>query len=99
MLHHDAGSDIGDRAYPINIMPAEQEKRMALANEWFEKLKLGEESGGRFEVRAESEPGAPPPAAPTASPAPVIAPTPSQPGLSRLSGRGLRSRVFRRKGA
>lgn len=88
-----------DRAFPVDIMPADQEERMALANEWFEKRKLAEGIGGRFEVRSMGENDGPPPPAPTPPPAPVIAPSPSQPGLPSLTGRGLRSRVFGRKGA
>jgi len=86
-----------DRAFPAAIMPDDQDEKAALANEWSEKRKLAEGIGGRFEVRAAGEAGAPPPPAPP--PAPVIAPTASQPGLPSLSGRGLRAKVFGRKGA
>ncbi|WP_301750419.1 hypothetical protein [uncultured Erythrobacter sp.] len=83
-----------DRAFPLDIMPEGQDERMALANEWFEKRKLAEGIGGRFEVRKAGEGDAPlAPEPPTR----VIAPTPSQPGLPGLTGRGLRSRVFGRK--
>jgi hypothetical protein len=83
-----------DRAFPAAIMPDDQEAKMALANEWSEKRKLAEGVGGQFKVRAVGD--APPPPAPP--PATVIAPTPSLPGAPGLSGRGLRSRVFGRKG-
>lgn len=84
-----------DRAFPAAIMPEDQDAKMALANEWAEKRKLAEGIGGRFEVRQrrESDTPAPPP-----PPPPVIAPTPGQPGLPSVSGRGLRGRVFGRKG-
>jgi hypothetical protein len=85
-----------DRAFPVDIMPEGQDERMALANEWFEKRKLAEGIGGRFEVRKAGEgdaPSAPEPPTPTR----IITPTPSQPGLPGLTGRGLRSRVFGRK--
>lgn len=133
VLHHDAGTDIGDgepadvpfyelvplkhrahgyvaeehvpddnkfddRAFPAGVMPDDQDAKMALANEWAEKRKLAEGIGGRFEVRARGEEGAPPPPPPAPPPTPVIAPTPSQPGLPSLSGRGLRAQVFGRKG-
>lgn len=88
-----------DRAFPPAIMPDDQEAKMVLANEWSEKRKLAEGVGGRLEVRAAGEPGAAPPPPPSPPPAPVIAPTPSKPGLPSLSGRGLRSRVFGRKEA
>ncbi|AUX69053.1 hypothetical protein CHX26_05650 [Porphyrobacter sp. HT-58-2] len=84
---------IDERAYPVDLMPADQDEKMALANEWAEKRKLAEGIGGRFELRHADAPAAPPP-----PPPPVIAPTPSQPGLPGLSGRGLRSKVFGRKG-
>lgn len=79
--------------FPPALMPEDESEKMALANEWAEKRKLAEGIGGRFEVRHAEAPAAPPP-----PPPPVIAPTSSQPGLPSLSGRGLRSRVFGRKG-
>lgn len=84
-----------DRAFPATMMPEDQDAKMALANEWAEKRKLAEGIGGRFEVRAKGEDGNLPSPTP---PTPVIAPTPSQPGLPSLSGRGLRAQVFGRKG-
>lgn len=86
-----------DRAFPATIMPEDQDAKMALANEWAEKRKLAEGIGGSFEVRARGEDGIVPPPPPT-PPAPVITPTPRQPGLPSLSGRGLRAQVFGRKG-
>lgn len=84
-----------DRTFPTAIMPEDQEAKMALANEWGEKRKLAEGIGGRFEVRAGNDaPGALPPD----RPASFSAPSPSHPGLPSLSGRGLRSKVFGRKG-
>lgn len=77
-----------DRAFPLDIMPAEQDAKMALANEWFQKRKLAEGIGGRFEVRH-----------PEAPPAPPRPPAPDVPSLAGVSGRGLRGRVFGRKGA
>jgi len=85
-----------DRAFPATIMPEDQDAKMAFANEWAEKRKLAEGIGGRFEVRAKGEDGSALP--PTPPPAPVITPTPSQPSLPSLSGRGLRAQVFGRKG-
>ena len=88
-----------DRAYPATIMPAGQDTKMALANEWAEKRSLAEGIGGSFEVRAVGETGAaPPPPEPAPRPEQVATPTPRQPGMPGLSGRGLRSRVFGRKG-
>ena len=81
---------IDDRAFPLDIMPADQEAKMALANEWFAKRKLAEGIGGRFEVRHRDAPAAPPP-----HPAP---PAPAEPGLTGVSGRGVRAQVFGRKG-
>ncbi len=79
---------IDDRAFPLDIMPAGQDEKMALANEWFQKRKLAEGIGGRFEVRH-----------PEAPPAPPRPPAPDVPSLAGVSGRGLRGRVFGRKGA
>lgn len=84
-----------DRAFPAAIMPEDQDAKMALANEWAEKRKLAEGIGGRFEVRQRREDDAPPP---PPAPPPVIAPMPGQPALPSVSGRGLRRRVFGRKG-
>lgn len=92
--HVPDANAFNDRAFPPAIMPADQDAKMALANEWGEKRKLAEGIGGRFEVRTRGD--APPPQ--PAPPAPVIAPSPGQPGLPSLSGRGLRGRVFGRKG-
>jgi hypothetical protein len=83
-----------DRAFPAGIMPDDQDEKIALANEWAEKRKLAEGVGGQFEVRARGEGGDVPPTPP---PTRIIAPTPSQPGLPSLSGRGLRAKVFGRK--
>lgn len=80
-----------DRAFPIDIMPADQDAKMALANEWFEKRKLAEGIGGRLEVRAVGDPPPPPPPAPPPA-------APPAPGLSGGTPRGLRPRVFGRKG-
>lgn len=79
-------------AFPPALMPAGQDERMALANEWADKRKLAEGIGGRFEVR---HPAAPP--EPPQAPAPPV-PQPSLPGAVTVSGRGLRARVFGRKG-
>lgn len=79
-------------AFPTDLMPVGQEEKMALANEWFQKRKLAEGIGGRFEVR---HPDAPP----AAPPPPPVPPAPPEPGLTGASGRGLRARVFGRKGA
>lgn len=85
-----------DRAFPLDIMPADQDAKMALANEWFEKRKLAEGIGGQFEVRQADAPQ--PPRQPS-PPSPPRVPTPyTQPGLSGVTGRGLRGRMFGRKG-
>jgi hypothetical protein len=69
---------------------------MALANEWFQKRKLAEGIGGRFEVRHPAAPPVPtpPPPAPS-SPSP---PPPAEPGLTGAGAHGVRARVFGRKG-
>ena len=91
--HVPDSNALDDRAFPATIMPEDQDAKMAIANEWAEKRKLAEGIGGRFEVRTRGEEDSALP-----SPAPVIAPTPSQLGLPSLSGRGLRAQVFGRKG-
>lgn len=93
----DAGV-FDDRAFPAGIMPDDQDAKMELANEWSEKRRLAEGIGGKFEVRKQVEGDAAPQPEPPVPPARVVAPSPSQPGLPGLSGRGLRSRVFGRKG-
>ena len=88
-----------DRAFPAAVMPAGQDEKAALANEWAHKRRLAEGVGGQFEVRAASGADAhQPPPAPTTPPTRVASPTPSQPAMPGLSGRGLRTRVFGRKG-
>lgn len=74
---------IDDRSPPPELMPADDEDKMELANEWREKRKLAEGIGGRFEVRSISAPP-PRPAAPAGPPS--------------ISGAGLRARIFGRKG-
>lgn len=86
---------INDRAFPQGLMPADQEDKMALANEWSEKRRLAEGIGGRFEVRHPDAPAAPPSPTP---PAPSPAVPSGAPGPASISGRGLRARVFGRKG-
>ena len=67
---------INDRSPPPALMPADDEAKMELANEWREKRKLAEGLGGRFEVRhREAGPGSAPPAgpgAPGSGPRPVF---------------------------
>ncbi|MFM7378689.1 MAG: hypothetical protein ACKO1O_11275 [Erythrobacter sp.] len=83
---------IDERAFPLDLMPVGQDEKMALANEWFQKRKLAEGIGGRFEVRHPDAPPAPPP------PPPPPPPAPPAPGLTGVSGRRVRARVFGRKG-
>lgn len=88
-----------DRAFPVAVMPPDQEDRMTLANEWAQKRRMAEAIGGRFEVRQKGEDTAPappfPPLTPTPSPTPpAIAPRRALPG-GGLPGRG---RGFGRKG-
>lgn len=86
---------VDDRAFPADLMPAGQDEKMALANEWFQKRKLAEGIGGRFEVR---HPDAPPVPTPPPSPPPAPSPGPARPGMTGVTGAGLRTRVFGRKG-
>jgi hypothetical protein len=65
---------IDDRMPPAAVMPADDEAKAELANEWREKRKLAEGIGGRFEVRARGE-------------APLPPPSPGRPGL--LGGRAV----------
>jgi hypothetical protein len=92
--HVPEANVIAPLAFPLDLMPADEEEKMALANEWAEKRKLAEGIGGRFEVRHADAPAAPPPPAPPARPAPQ----PSLPGTATVTGRGLRAQVFGRKG-
>jgi hypothetical protein len=76
-----------DRAFPADLMPEDQDARMALANEWAAKRKLAEGVGGRFEVRARGRDDASPPSGPPPAPCP-----------KGLAGRGAGPRLFGRKG-
>jgi hypothetical protein len=89
---------IDDRAFPAALMPEDQDAKMAEANHWAASRKLAEGIGGTFEVRAVGEAGQAPPPPPPPPPR-IIAPTPSNPGLPSVSGRGLRARVFGSKQA
>lgn len=94
--HVPEANVFNDRAFPAGVMPGEQNDRMTLANEWNDKRKLAEGIGGRFEVRKAGEVLPAPPTEPP--PVTIIAPTASHPGLPSATGRGLRARVFGRKG-
>jgi hypothetical protein len=59
---------IDDRAPPPALMPADQEEKQALANEWREKHALAEGVGGSFEVRARGDAPIPPPVTPPRTP-------------------------------
>ncbi|MEO7689879.1 MAG: hypothetical protein ABIS51_11380 [Sphingomonas sp.] len=48
------------RCPPANLVPADQDGKQELANEWHEKRALAEGIGGRFEVRALGAGGRPP---------------------------------------
>ncbi len=89
---------IDDRSFPADLMPKKQDAKVELANEWAEKRAMAEGIGGRFEVRAIGDGGAPPPDPDAPKPAQVSQPTPSNPGMPSLSGKGLRAKVFGRKG-
>jgi hypothetical protein len=85
---------IDDRAFPVTLMPEDEEAKMELANEWAEKRRLAEGVGGQFEVRHRAtNPEAPPPPAPPPAPSP-----PAQMGSPRPPLRGPGARVFGRKG-
>lgn len=88
---------IDDRTFAGVDMPDDQEEKAKLANEWRESRKLAEAIGGTFEVRAQGAGGEAPPPADT--PPKGIAPSPSNPGVPSVSGRGLRAKVFGRKQA
>ncbi len=74
LLHRGAGfvspdyvpreRTIDDRMPPAAVMPADEEAKAELANEWREKRKLAEGIGGRFEVRARGDAPLPPPSPP-----------------------------------
>ena len=49
-----------DRMPPPDLMPADDDEKMQLANEWREKRALAEGTGGRFEVRSRDTGTAPP---------------------------------------
>ncbi len=88
-----------DRSFPPDIMPEDESEKAELANEWREKRELAENAGGSFEVRAIGNGGAAPqPPRPDPTPTQVSAPSASNPGMPSLSGRGLRAKVFGRKG-
>ena len=65
-------------------MPADEDEKMDLANEWREKRAMAEGIGGRFEVRTIWE----------APPSPPSAPQPQDGGPPAISGTGLRARLF-----
>lgn len=89
---------IDDRTLSGVRMPEGQDAKMEEVNRWRESRKLAEKAGGSFEVRARGETGESPPPRPPAPPK-IVEPTPSNPGLPQVSGRGLRSKVFGRKEA
>ena len=90
---------IDDRAFPAELMPVDQDAKMEEANHWRESRKLAEGIGAKFEVRARGNGGEVPPEPPTPKPTQISAPSPSNPGMPSVSGRGLRAKVFGRKQA
>jgi len=91
---------IDDQTFPVELMPADQDAKMEEANHWRESRKLAEVAGAKFEVRARGLEGdEAPPDPPAPKPTQISAPTPSNPGLPSVSGRGLRAKVFGRKQA
>ncbi len=91
---------VDDRNFVGVPSDMDQDEKMEAANQWRESRKLAEAIGGSFEVRSKTkldEPESPQP--PVPPPAKVVEPTPSQPGMPTMSGRGLRAKVFGRKPA
>lgn len=89
---------IDDKTLSGVTMPEDQDEKAETVNRWRESRKLAEGLGGRFEVRAKGENGEAPPPPPPPAPK-MVEPTPSNPGLPSVSGRGLRAKVFGRKGS
>jgi hypothetical protein len=83
--HVPEANVIDDRAFPAAVMPADQETKMALANEWADKRRLAEGIGGHFEVRKEGL-------------TQLTTPPPPPPPAPRPPLRGPGARVFGRKG-
>lgn len=75
---------IDDRSPPPGVMPEDDGEAMVLANEWREKRSMAQGIGGDFEVRTFETP---PPR-----------PTPPSDGSQAITGTGLRSKLFGRKG-
>jgi len=59
-----------DRMPPADLMPADEDEKQMLANEWREKRALAEGIGGRFEVRSRGAGGHGAPTPPTDGPPP-----------------------------
>ncbi|MEM6475463.1 MAG: hypothetical protein AAF687_04790 [Pseudomonadota bacterium] len=89
---------IDDKTLSGVNMPEDQDEKAETVNRWRESRKLAEGMGGRFEVRARDENGEAPPPPPPPAPT-IVEPSPSNPGLPSVSGRGLRAKVFGRKGS
>lgn len=89
---------IDDKTFSGVEMPEDQDAKMEAANSWRESRKLAEGMGATFEVCSRGDGGEAPPPPPEPAPQ-VVTPTPSNPGLPSVSGRGLRAKVFGRKQA
>ena len=79
-----------DRMPPPDLMPADDEAKMELVNEWREKRALAEGIGGRFEVRSRDGRGpdaTPPPNPPSPPPSPL--PGPARFGQRPVFGRKI----------
>ena len=87
--HAPAENVIDERMPPAAIMPEDDEAKMELVNEWAEKRALAENMGGRFEVRSFQTP-----------PPGTIDNRPVMPMIARppITGSGLRTKIFGRKG-
>lgn len=100
VLHHDAGTDTGSTDIPLyELVPLEHAAHGFVAPDHVPAAaNPGEQSGetAAADPAPQGSAAGEPHVAPAAVPA--IAPTPSRPGLPSPSGRGLRSRVFGRKG-